>query len=223
MTFTIINAEQRSPEWFAARAGRLTGSRAADMLATIKSGEAAGRRNLRAQLVLERVTGKPQEQTFESAAMRQGAEREAAALDRLEAELGYILTRTGFLAADGLMAGCSLDGHVGNFERIVEAKAPLAATHLEYLKSGKVPGEYLKQITHNLWISGAQACDWLSYNPDFPEHLQTKIVEVARDEAAIAAYDTAARAFLAEVDRELEALRTLTDFGRVLNAAKGAA
>ena len=40
MNFTIIDAEQRSHEWFAARCGRLTGSRAADMLATIKKGEA---------------------------------------------------------------------------------------------------------------------------------------------------------------------------------------
>ena len=42
--FTIIDAEQRSELWFTARLGRLTGSRAADMLATIKSGEAAARR-----------------------------------------------------------------------------------------------------------------------------------------------------------------------------------
>ena len=44
MRFAIINADQRSPEWFRARSGRLTGSRAADMLATIKTGEAAARR-----------------------------------------------------------------------------------------------------------------------------------------------------------------------------------
>lgn len=220
MTFKVIDAEQRSPAWFRARAGRLTGSRAADMLATVKSGEAAGRRNLRTQLMLERMTGRPQGSTFESPAMIQGSQREAEALDRLEAEQGYIFTRTGFLAADGILAGCSLDGHVGEFEGIIEAKAPLAATHLDYLKSGKIPGEYLKQITHNLWISGAQWCDWLSFNPDFPEHLQIKIVRVERDEAAIEAYDKAARTFLEEVDREL---RSLADIGAQLEAAKGAA
>jgi len=51
MAFTVIDAPQRSAEWFAARAGRLTGSVAADMLATIKSGEAAARRDLRTRLV----------------------------------------------------------------------------------------------------------------------------------------------------------------------------
>ena len=55
--FTIVEAEQRTPAWFAARAGRLTASRAKDMLAAIKTGEAAARRDLRIQLVVERLTG----------------------------------------------------------------------------------------------------------------------------------------------------------------------
>src|SRR3990167_3274253 len=44
---------QRSPEWQALRLGNLTGSSAAAMLATIQKGEAAGRRDLRARLVLQ--------------------------------------------------------------------------------------------------------------------------------------------------------------------------
>src|SRR3990167_6818325 len=60
MTFTEHQIEQRTPEWHALRCGRLCGSKAADMLATISKGEAAGRRNLRMQLMLERITRKPQ-------------------------------------------------------------------------------------------------------------------------------------------------------------------
>jgi len=77
-----------------------------------------------------------------------------------------ILTSSGFLEHDTLMAGCSLDGHVGDFEGLVEIKCPQAATHLDYLKTGTIPGDYYKQITHALWITGAQWCDWLSFNPD---------------------------------------------------------
>jgi len=62
MSFTIIDAPQRSPEWYAARCGRLTGSAAGDMLARLKgNGEAAARRDLRMRLVLEILTGLPQE------------------------------------------------------------------------------------------------------------------------------------------------------------------
>ena len=51
---------QGSPEWFAVRCGRATASRFSDVLATIKSGEAASRRNYKAQLVCERLTGVPE-------------------------------------------------------------------------------------------------------------------------------------------------------------------
>lgn len=215
-TFRIIDAEQRSPAWVAARLGRLTGSRASDMLATIKSGEAAGRRNLRTQLVLERLTGKSQENGFCSPAMQQGMAREDDAAALYEALTGEVLSRSGFLAHASLMAGCSLDGHIGDFEGLVEVKSPIPATHLDYLKTGIVPGEYAKQILHAFWLTGAQWCDWLSYNPDFPDPLRVRLVRIERDEAAIDEYDKKVRAFLAEVDREVEAVRTITNPARVL-------
>lgn len=224
MRFAIVGADQRSPEWFAARLGRLTGSRAADMLTTIKSGgEAAGRRNLRIQLVLERITGRCQELGFVSPAMQAGIEREVDAFALYEAVTGTVLQRSGFLAHPALMAGCSLDGHVGDYQGIAEIKSPLPATHLDYLRSGVVPGEYLKQITHNLWITGAAWCDWLSYSPEFPDALRVKLVRVDRDATAIAEYEKKALAFLAEVDREVEAVATLANVGAVLRAASGPA
>lgn len=224
MSFTVINVEQGSPEWFTARAGRLTGSRAAAMLSTPKSGgEAAGRRNLRTQLVLERVTGKPQGSTFESSAMADGKRREPDAFAYYEAISGHVVNRTGFLAHDSIGAGCSLDGHVGDFAGIVEIKCPIPATHLDYLKTGKIPGDYMKQIVHGLWVSGAQWCDWLSYHPDFPDALRAKLVRVERDEAAIAEYERAALKFLAEVATEVEALKTMMDFRGQLSAAQGVA
>lgn len=211
MSFTVIECEQRSPDWHAARIGRLTGSRASDMLATIKSGEAAARRNLRVQLVLERITGRSHDKDFQSQAMRDGVEREADAALVYEALTGRFLQRTGFLSHDSLMAGCSLDGHVGDYEGIVEVKSPMPATHLSYLRTGKVPEDYYRQVLHNLWVTGAQWCDWLSYQPDFPEPGHVKLVRVSRDEAAIADYDRKARAFLAEVDTEVAAVKTMLD------------
>lgn len=202
----ILDCPQRSPEWIAARLGRLTASRAADMLASVKVGEAAARRNLKAQLVLERLTGRSQESGYLSAAMQAGMDREPDALLWYEALTGQIVRRTGFIMHDELMAGASLDGHLGTFEGVVEAKSPIAATHLEYLRTGKVPGEYLKQAHHQMWITGARWCDWLSFNPYFPESLRCKLVRIPHDEAVIADYDKQARAFLAEIDDQLEVL-----------------
>lgn len=217
----ILDCDQLTPEWIAARLGRLTASRAVDMLATIKTGEAAARRNLRTQLVLERLTSKAQECGYVSAAMQQGMEREPDALLWYEALTGQIVQRTGFIVHNDLMAGASLDGHIGAFEGLVEAKSPIAATHFEYLKTGTVPKDYRDQILHQLWITGAQWCDWISYQPDFPESLRCKVVRIPRDDAAILEYEQKARAFLAEVERELEVLLTMQDIRGTLAAAVG--
>lgn len=211
--FTLIDAPQRSDAWVTARLGRLTGSRAADMLAKVKDpkAEAAGRRNLRVQLALERITGHSHENGYVSPAMQQGTDREVDAYALYEAVTGELLTRTGFLSHNELMVGVSLDGHVGDFEGIVEIKSPIAATHLDYLKTGTIPGEYLKQIIHALWVSGAEWCDWLSYNPEFPGALASKLVRVVRSEheSEIASYALAAALFLSEVQAEVDLVKGL--------------
>lgn len=213
MTPIILDVEQRTDAWHLARVGRLCGSRAKDMLATIKSGgEAAGRRNLRAQLLLERITGKPQEKGFVSAAMQDGIAREMDACGLYEALTGELLTPVGFVQHPELMAGCSPDGCIFDGDRIVgiiEAKSPIPATHLDYLTTGKVPGDYYKQCLHNLWITDAEWCDWFSYQPDFPDPIRVKLVRIVRNQTEMDAYELNARAFLREVDAEVEKVRKL--------------
>lgn len=217
--FTVITAEQRSEVWFAARAGRLTGSVAGDMLAKIKTGEAAARRNLRLKLVLERLTGKPHEPEFLSPAMQAGIDREAFAFRAYEALTGDLVQRSGFLSHTTLMAGCSLDGHLGDFDKLLSIKCRQPAAHLDFLRSGVIPTDALAQMRHELWITGADAHDYFSWNPDFPDALQSRLVTLTRAEADIPAYEQAALAFLAEVDRDCEVIATLADVGSQLKAA----
>ena len=207
MSFTIVEAEQRSDAWFQARAGRLTGSVASDMLAEIKSGESAGRRNLRTRLVVERLVGAPQEDSFISAPMQWGIDHEPDAFAAYEAVTGNLARSTGFLSHDTLMAGCSLDGHVGDFDILVSLKCPTPTTHLGYLKAGTFPAAYVPQMLHELYITGAQEYHFLSFDPRWPEDLRVFFTTVKRDEAAIAAYAVKALTFLAEVDAEVEAVR----------------
>ncbi len=49
--------EQRTEEWFAARLGKVTGSKVADVIARTKTGYSATRANYLAQLAIERMTG----------------------------------------------------------------------------------------------------------------------------------------------------------------------
>lgn len=217
--FTVIDAEQRSAEWFAARLGRLTGSRAADMLARIKVGEAAARRDYRLQLVCERLTGQLQEDGFVNAAMQRGIDLEPVAFAAYEGATGQMVSRTGFLAHTAHMAGCSLDGHVGDFEGLIELKCPKSATHLRYLRSGGVPAEHLPQLLHNLWVTGAAWADFVSFDDRFPPNLQLFRVRLERDARAIAEYEAKALAFLAEVELDVAQVRTMNDVGAVLREA----
>lgn len=214
--FRIIDAPQRSAAWFAARLGKLTGSVAGDMLTKIKTGEAAGRRNLRLRLVLERVTGKSQEPDFTSAAMQVGIDREDGAVSAFESLTGEVVLRTGFLAHTVHQAGASLDGHLGDFDALLSIKCRQPAAHMEFLRSGVIPASALAQIRHELWITSALTHTYFSWNPDFPRALQSRFVVVPQAAAEIPAYEEAALSFLAEVDREEAALRTMTDTRAVL-------
>ena len=209
--FTIIDAPQRSPEWFRARLGRLTGSCAGDILATIQKGEAASRRNLRLRLVLERLTGKSQESDYVSPAMATGIEREADAIAAYELLTGHMVRSTGFLQHTTLMAGCSLDGHVGDFDVLVSVKCRQPAAHLEFLRTGNVSASALAQIRHELWITGAREHHYFLWNPDFPPSLQSRLVVIPREKADVPAYEAAAMVFIQEVDAEVDGVSALAE------------
>lgn len=217
--FTIVDAEQRSPAWYTARLGRLTGSCAGDMLATITKGEAAGRRNLRLRLVLERLTGKSQESDYVSPAMQAGIDREALAFAAYESMTGSLVQRVGFVQHVSLMAGCSPDGYLGTFDRLLSIKCRQPAAHYDFLRTGKIPSDAFAQLRHECWITGAQAAEYFSWNPDFEEPLQARLVTLTRDELTIPEYEQKAVAFLAEVDVECEAMRTMAHPARQFREA----
>lgn len=212
--FIVVECDQRSEQWHKARLGKLCGSKAADMLATHKDGKtpAASRRNLLTQLVLERITGRSHENGYQSRYMEQGVEREGDASGYYEALTGRLVFPVGFMHHPELAAGVSLDGYIGRMEEpdgIVELKCPIPATHLEYVETGIVPGEYMKQIAHALFITGAAWCDWVSYNPDFPEGLRAKLVRVEAKSLDLTAYEGLLRLFLKEVDAKEASVRAL--------------
>ena len=96
--FTIIDCEQRSPEWFAARVGKLTGSRAKDMRTKIKTGESAARRNLRTLMACERLTQRCLDDGYVSKEMQRGIDLEPVGIGEYEILTCEVVHRTGFLA-----------------------------------------------------------------------------------------------------------------------------
>lgn len=201
--FTEIVCEQRTPEWFAARAGRLTGSVAKVLGMKLKSGdEPAARRDLRTRLALERLTGRSLEDDYDNPDMKRGRELEPEAIAKYEAETGDLVTRSGFLAYRDALLGCSLDGHTGEFEIVVEVKCPRPANHWAYLQAGTLPPEHKLQIVHNVLVSGAAGADFCSYCPQFPSSLQFFRVRYMPTHTELESYLLIATQFLREVDDE---------------------
>jgi hypothetical protein len=64
-------------------------------------------------------------------------------------------------------------------------------------------------MLHNTWVVGAQWCDFVSFDPRFPEGLRLVIRRVTFTPDEIAAYADAVGAFLAEVDRDESAARKM--------------
>lgn len=229
-SFTIVDCVQRSPEWFRARAGRLTGSNAAHAIAFTKlpkrkdgiqryGRETVERAKLRRTLVAERLTGRAlDDDAFVTADLRRGVAMEGTAAAAYEAATGLLLRSSGFLSHNTLMVGCSLDGYVGeHVTGIVELKNPKSTTHLEYLLGGRIPDDYVPQTTHNLWVSGAEWCDFVSHDDRFlNEAFHLFRVRVHRDDVDIAGYASKAEAFLAEVERDIATLASMHDLSGVL-------
>lgn len=196
--YLISSHPQGTPEWKQVRAGKATGSRANAIVAKIKTGEAATRRDYRVQLVTERLTGAPAEDTFVSKEMQWGTEQEPFARMAYEVATGEIVKEAGFAYLPDILAGCSVDGFIGD-EGILECKCPKSATHAMYLLDERLPPEYEPQVLHNLWVTGRAFADFVSFDPRMPVDLQLMHVRVERDEAKIKAHEAEVLQFLSEV------------------------
>lgn len=196
-----MNAAQGSADWLKARAGHCTASKFKDVLAKIKTGEAASRRNYRVQLVTERMIGAPISSGFKSAAMEWGTQTEPLARLAYEAHTGSPVVEAPFLLHPSIdWAGASPDGLVDT-DGLVEIKCPEPQTHMETLLDGTCPTDHTAQIQGQLWVTNRKWCDFVSFDPRFPKHLQLLVVRVQRDDAYIAELERQVKAFLREVDQ----------------------
>lgn len=208
--------DQRSADWFAARCGKVTASRIADLMARTKSGYSTSRANYRAQIVVERLTGTV-EPSFCSPAMQHGIDTEAEAREAYQQHMLCTVDELGFADHPTIeMAGASPDGLVGN-DGLVEIKCPITATHIDTLLSGTVPDKYHKQMQFQMACTGRTWCDFVSYDPRLPEPMRLFVDRVPRDGDAIAEIEREVTAFLAEVDDTVAKL--LARYERELEAA----
>lgn len=201
----MLDAVQRSEEWFLARLGKVTASRIADVTARTKTGWGAGRANYMAELLCERLTGEPRE-AFTNAAMQWGTDMEPEARRAYQFLTGETVVEVGFVDHPQIaMSGASPDGLVGEFG-LLEIKCPNSATHIETLLGAEIDGKYLKQMQWQMACTKRQWCDFVSFDPRLPERMQIHVRRVFADPDVFEIEEDVVK-FLAELDAKEAALR----------------
>jgi len=191
--------DQRSPEWFQARLGKATASKFYDIY---KGDRLAGWKNYRAELVVERITGNPAE-SFTSAPMQWGIDTEPLARLRYVLATKNQVEECGFFEHKSITAGASPDGLIG-VDGGLEIKCPNSATHIQTLRTGKVPDMYMAQIQGGMWITDRKWWDYVSFDPRLPDNANLFIIRVNRDDIYIGSLETKIKQFLKEVDEECQ-------------------
>jgi len=202
--------EQGSPEWLALRAGKVTASRVADVIARTKTGWGASRANYMAELIAERLTGEPAP-SYSNAAMQWGTEKEPEARDYYEFFEDASVEQVAFVHHPSIAdSGASPDGLVGA-DGLVEIKCPNTATHIDTLLGATGPSKYMTQMQWQMACTGRQWCDFVSYDPRMPDSMRIFVSRIVRDDDMIAALEKDVAEFLAEVAEKVEKLTELYD------------
>ena len=200
--------EQRSPEWFASRLGKVTASRVADVIAKTKSGYSASRDNYMAQLICERLTGQ-QGESFTNAAMTWGTETEPLARSAFEAYADVMVEEVGFVPHPRIRdSGASPDGLVGLFG-MLEIKCPNTATHIDTLLTQTVPGKYITQMQWQMRCCERQWCEFVSFDPRLPQDLQLFVKRVEFNQTYVAMLEEEVINFLEELEIKVAKLTNL--------------
>ena len=204
----MTTVTQGSEAWHLMRLGKITASRINDVVAMIKTGEAATRADYRIELVCERLTGKPTE-GFTNSHMERGIELEPFARSAYEIATSTFVDQVAFVDHPRLKnTGASPDGLVGD-EGLIEIKCPAVKTHIKTLVDKKAPSKYMNQMqwqmacTKRLWV------DFVSYCPELPENMQLFVKRVERDNGIIAELESKVLEFDEEVEAVIQQLKSL--------------
>jgi len=172
--------EQNTDEWFDLRAGKITSSAVAKVMAYfgVKWGDPA--KEYAQHLALERFTGKRIEKvSYRSKAMQRGHDLEPIARGLYEMDQMVSVTNGGFF--DDGKTGDSPDGLVGKTGG-VEIKSVEISAHWKRIKRGGIDTAYQHQVDFHILKTEREWFDFISFCPDFPEDMQLYIHRVHKDE-----------------------------------------
>lgn len=166
----IVQVEQGSKEWLDWRKDRITGTDAAVILRLNKYKNPA-------KLWEEKMEVIPSDPINEH--MQRGTILEPVARNLFIEETGIHIEPLVVEHENFNWMGASLDGIDNSRRIIVEIKCPEINGHMEALNKDIKP-MYRAQMQHQLYVSGADMCFYVTYNEHYEQKLS--ILEVTRDD-----------------------------------------
>lgn len=202
MSVRVVDCEQGSEEWFAAKCGVPSASEFHSILA---KGEGKVRKSYMLRLAAERYLGRAVE-TFKSKAMDRGKRMEPEARDL------YAFTRdvdpvlVGFIRNGEV--GCSPDSLIGD-DGLLEIKTKEPDLLIERLLIGNFPPEHVAQCQGALWVAEREWIDIAVYWPGMPLYVK----RATRDDKYIAVMAAEVARFNAELVDMVERVRAYAERG----------
>lgn len=181
-----LDCEQGSEEWLAARLGIPTAT-GFENIVTATGKKSASYIKYMAELIEESILGGGD--TFKSGFMERGNQLEPQARAAYEFLTGNdVIQVGGVYLNENRDVMVSPDGLIPSLQKGLEIKCPKMSTHIRYLLEGGVPAEYVIQVQANLWVTGYETWDFVSYCPEYQK--QTLYLFTAeRDEKLMKAFD----------------------------------
>jgi len=199
---------QGSEEWKQSRIGKATASRISDIVAKTKTGYSTSRANYMAQLVVERMTNQVGE-SYSNAAMEWGVENEPFARAAYEAKTGNLVDQVGAIDHPTIpMSAASPDGLISE-DGCLEVKCLNTATHIDTILGGEPVKKYYDQMQWQMACTRRKWCDFVSFDPRMPAHLQLFVKRIQRNDVYIAELESEVIQFLKEVDDKVKKLNEI--------------
>jgi hypothetical protein len=195
-------ADQGSQQWFMDRAGRPTASRFSDIITPKALRLSASADKYALRLAGERVFGIIEESPS-SFWMERGLELEPKAREAYELMRGCQVVETGLCLSKCQSWGASPDGLI-NDDGLLEIKCPTFAVHLQYLVADAMPSDYMLQVQGQLFTTGREYCDFMSYYPG----ARSMIVRILPDEKVFEALATELPKFCDKIEEYVKILES---------------
>jgi len=197
----IRDINQRDPEWFKLKNGRVSASHAKDILSM--TGATGSQKNYMLSLAGEVLGG--EKDHFESHDMKRGTELESDAREQYEWKSGNKVEEVALIFKDkDKRVLCSPDGIMMDIGTGFEVKCPKMHTHVEYLLKKRVPPVYFPQVQSSMYVTGFDKWVFMSYYPG----LDPLIITVKRDNEWIEKFEVELKKFLKKLDETINKLRS---------------